>query len=125
MSFQEAVKDGFAKYTQFSGRSSRSAYWNWFLFEILGAVAVGIVDSILGTGPILDLVFEVGIFLPTIAVAIRRLHDIGRTGWWLLISFVPIIGLIVLIVFYLTKSDGPNKYGAGPDEAPGTAAPAV
>ena len=124
MTFQEAIKDGFGKYVQFSGRSSRSAYWYWVLFVILAGFAVGLVDTILGIGGILELVFDVAIFLPTIAIEIRRLHDIGRTGWWLLL-YISVIGFIVLIVFYLTKSDGPNKYGAGPDEAPGTAAPAV
>ena len=124
MTFQEAVKDGFGKYVQFSGRSSRSAYWYWVVFVILAGFAVGIIDTILGTGGLLELVFAVAVFLPGIAIEIRRLHDIGRTGWWLLL-YISVIGFIVLIVFYITKSDGPNKYGAGPDEAPGTAAPAV
>jgi uncharacterized membrane protein YhaH (DUF805 family) len=125
MTFQEAVKDGFAKYTQFSGRSSRTAFWYWYLFEILAAIAAGLVDGILGTGPILQLIIALAILLPSLAVSVRRLHDTGRSGWWLLISFLPIIGFIVLLVFYLLKSDEANKYGAGPDEAPGSAAPAA
>jgi uncharacterized membrane protein YhaH (DUF805 family) len=125
MTFQEAIKDGFGKYVQFSGRSSRSAYWYWVLFEILAGVVGEIVDAILGTGVIVAILLSLALFLPGIAVAIRRLHDTGRTGWWLLLWFLPFIGPIVLLVFYLLKSDGPNKYGAGPDEAPGTATPAV
>jgi len=125
MTFQEAVKDAFAKYTQFSGRSSRSAFWYWYLFEIVAGVAATLVDAILGTSPLVGVVLGLAILLPGIAVAIRRLHDTGRSGWWLLLWFLPLIGPIVLIVFYLFKSDGPNKYGAGPDEAPGTAAPAA
>jgi len=125
MTFQEAIKDAFSKYTQFSGRSSRSAYWYFYLFVVLGDVIVGIADGILGTGFILAILFGLGVVIPSLAVSVRRLHDIGRTGWWLLIGIFPIIGFIVLIVFHITKSDGPNKYGAGPDEAPGTAAPAA
>jgi len=125
MTFQEAVKDGFAKYTQFSGRSSRSAFWYWYLFEIIAGVAATLVDAILGTSPLVGVVLGLAILLPGIAVAIRRLHDTGRSGWWLLLWFLPLIGPIVLIIFYLTGSDEANKYGAGPDEAPGTAAPAA
>jgi uncharacterized membrane protein YhaH (DUF805 family) len=115
MTFQEAVKDAFSKYTQFSGRSSRSAYWYWYLFLILGEIVAGITDAILGTGSIVLIIFALGVIIPGLAVSVRRLHDIGRSGWWLLISLLPIIGFIVLIVFYVTKSDGPNEYGQGPD----------
>ena len=123
MTFQEAVKDGFAKYADFSGRSSRSGYWYWYLFEILAFLTASLVDGILGTGPILVLIGALAIVLPSIAVAISRLHDIGRSGWWLLISLVPLIGLIVLLVFYLTASDGPNEYGDAPDGGPAAPAP--
>jgi len=125
MTFQVAVKDAFAKYTQFSGRSSRSAYWYWYLFLILGNIVAAITDAILGTGSIVMIIFAVGVIIPGLAVSVRRLHDIGRTGWWLLIGILPLIGAIVLLVFYITKSDGPNEYGAGPDDAPGSAAPAA
>jgi uncharacterized membrane protein YhaH (DUF805 family) len=69
----------------------------------------------LGTGSIVLIIFALGVIIPGLAVSVRRLHDIGRSGWWLLISLLPIIGFIVLIVFYVTKSDGPNEYGQGPD----------
>jgi uncharacterized membrane protein YhaH (DUF805 family) len=63
------------------------------------------------------------LFLPNLAITVRRLHDSGHSGWWLLIGFVPLVGVIVLLIFTLQGSDAPNKWGAGPDDAaaPGTA----
>lgn len=127
MTFSEAVQDGFSKYVQFSGRSSRSAYWYWYLFQILVYVAASIVDMILGIYPVLAVVASLAILLPSLGITFRRLHDTGRSGWWLLIWILPIIGFIVILVFMLTGSDGPNKYGAGPDTdaASAPAAPAA
>jgi uncharacterized membrane protein YhaH (DUF805 family) len=111
MSFSEAVKSGFDHYTKFDGRASRPAFWWWFLFTILVAVAAEILDAIIGTS-ILYIIVALGLILPNISVAIRRLHDTDRSGWWILIGLIPIIGFIVLIVFYVQKSDpGDNQYG--------------
>ncbi len=123
MSFQDAISDGFSKYVQFSGRSSRSAYWYWTLFALIVyivAYAVGAaIDSL-----ILYYIAALALFLPSLAVGVRRLHDTGRSGWWYLIGLVPLIGGIVLLVFFIQPSDGPNEYGAGPDNAAQAPAPA-
>jgi uncharacterized membrane protein YhaH (DUF805 family) len=115
MSFGEAVSDGFTKYATFSGRSSRSAYWYWILFYVLVAIGASILDAVVGTGVIMILVW-LGFFLPNLAVLVRRLHDTDRSGWWVLIGLIPLIGAIVLIVFACIDSGPPNKYGQGPDD---------
>lgn len=115
MTFDAAIRDGLSKYAQFNGRSSRSAYWWFVLFSVLVYVATDIVDAVIGT-PIFTVLAVIGLFLPSLAVLVRRLHDTDRSGWWVLISFVPLIGSIVLIVFACTVSGPPNKYGDGTDE---------
>lgn len=115
MSFGEAIRDGFTKYATFSGRSSRSAYWWWILFYVLVAIAASILDAAIGTAVIVGLVW-LGFFLPNLAVLVRRLHDTDRSGWWVLIGLIPLIGAIVLIVFACIDSGPPNKYGQGPDD---------
>jgi len=121
MSFSEAIRDGFSKYVDFSGRSSRSAYWYWALFAFIAYVVALVLDVAIKS-PILYIVVVLGLLLPGIAVLFRRLHDTGRSGWWWLIAFVPIAGGIVLLVFTVTDSDpGPNQYGERPDSSPATA----
>jgi uncharacterized membrane protein YhaH (DUF805 family) len=115
MSFGEAVSDGFSKYATFSGRSSRSAYWWWILFYVLVAIAATILQAAVNTQVIVALVW-LGFFLPNLAVLVRRLHDTDRSGWWVLIGLIPLIGAIVLIVFACLDSGPPNKYGQGPDD---------
>lgn len=124
MSFGEAVRSGFENYANFNGRSSRSAYWYWFLFAVLAGIAANIID--LGVGaPIVSIIVALGLLLPNLAVGVRRLHDTGRSGWWILIGLIPLIGFIVLIVFYVQESDqGPNEYGPPPaDLGPTAVAP--
>jgi uncharacterized membrane protein YhaH (DUF805 family) len=115
VSFADAVRDGFSKYVTFSGRSSRSAYWWWALFGLLAVVAAYIVDAILGTFPLFYAILALGLLLPNLAVTIRRLHDTGRSGWWILIALIPFVGGIVLLVFTLLASEGPNQWGSAPD----------
>ncbi len=114
MTFSEAVSDGFSKYATFSGRTSRSGYWWFYLFYILVLIGASIVDAAIKT-PVLTALAVLGLFLPTLAVLVRRLHDTDHSGWWVLISFIPLVGTIVLIVFACTDSGPPNKYGDGPD----------
>ncbi len=101
------------KYVTFSGRASRSEYWFFALFNFLAGIVAGIIDAmIFGDGGIINLIVVLGLFLPGLAVGVRRLHDIGKSGWWLLISLIPLIGLIVLIVFFCQKSKPENnEYG--------------
>jgi uncharacterized membrane protein YhaH (DUF805 family) len=114
LTFDEAVRDGLSKYVQFEGRSSRSAYWWFYLFYILVFIGASIVDAIVKT-PIFAFLAVLGLLLPSLAVLVRRLHDTDRSGWWVLISFLPIVGTIVVIVFACTDSGPPNKYGDRPD----------
>lgn len=124
MTFAEAIKSGFQNYARFTGRARRSEYWWFYLFYILCAIAAGFLSGIVGAaskdagaaiGGLVMLVVVLGFFLPMLGLSIRRLHDTNRSGWWLLIGFVPLIGGILLLVWYCTPgTPGPNKYGAGP-----------
>lgn len=115
MTFSEAVKDGFDHYTKFDGRAARPAYWWWFLFGVLVAIGANIIDAILGTWGVINGLAALALLLPGLSVSIRRLHDTDHTGWWILIGLIPIIGFIVLLIFYLRDSDpGENRYGPPP-----------
>jgi uncharacterized membrane protein YhaH (DUF805 family) len=93
----------------FNTRSSRAEFWWFTLFQILISVAIIIIL------PVLSTLFSLIVLIPGIAVAIRRLHDIGKSGWWLLALFIPLIGLIVLIVFWIKASEqSSNQWGAIP-----------
>jgi uncharacterized membrane protein YhaH (DUF805 family) len=112
------------KYATFSGRARRSEYWYFVLFYMLFVFVLSFVDSVLGTYDasagigLLSGLFVLSMLLPAIAVGVRRLHDIGRTGWWLLVSFVPVAGFILLLVFTVRDSDpGDNAYGPNPKGA--------
>jgi len=110
------------KYATFSGRARRREYWFFILFYALIIFALAIVEGIIGLRAgkgvgILSGLFALAMFIPSLAVAVRRLHDIGRTGWWLLIGFVPLIGPLVLLVFALLDGQpGANDYGPNPKE---------
>ena len=109
------------KYATFSGRARRSEYWYFVLFNIIFAIAAIILDILLGLawqgvgyGPIYGL-YLLATIIPSIAVAVRRLHDVGKSGWFLLIALIPIIGAIWLLVLYCKEGDkGSNDYGADP-----------
>jgi uncharacterized membrane protein YhaH (DUF805 family) len=119
--FTDAIQDGFRKYVGFSGRSSRAAYWWWFLFQIIVLIVAYAISAAIGS-LIIYYLAALALFLPSLAVGVRRLHDTGKTGWWILIGIIPFIGAIVLLVFYLQPSDpGPNQYGQAPDTAPAMA----
>ncbi len=105
------------KYADFTGRARRSEYWMFVLFYIIFYIVAAVLDSVIGTLPILTLVYSLALLIPAISVATRRLHDTGRTGWWQLISFVPLIGAIILLVFLVQDSRDENEYGANPKAA--------
>ena len=109
------------RYAEFTGRSRRKEYWMFTLLCVVVAVVLGIVESILGLGGMvgyygpLTALFLLAILVPSIAVGIRRLHDTNRSGWWILISFVPFVGGLILLVFYVLEGTrGPNEYGPDP-----------
>jgi uncharacterized membrane protein YhaH (DUF805 family) len=117
--------DVLKKYAEFSGRARRKEYWMFALFNALIYIAIMIFSAILGAidnslaliGTLLLLVYILAIFVPSLAVAVRRLHDTGRSGWWFLIAFVPFVGGIILLVFTVQDSvPGENEYGKNPKE---------
>lgn len=124
MGFVEAVKSGLKNYATFSGRATRSEFWWFALFQFI-AILIPAIMSIteansgsFGIFSILQVLISLGLILPSLALSFRRLHDTNRSAWWLLINLVPLIGGIVLLVFYCLKgTEGPNKYGGGPTTA--------
>jgi|SRR6185369_2962339 len=112
--------DVLKKYAVFTGRATRAEYWYFFVATIIASIIVSIVQSILGVGNLLGIVYSLATLLPGFGVGIRRLHDTGRSGWWTLLAFIPIIGWIILLIFLVTDSTGDNEYGPNPK---GSAAP--
>ena len=124
MSFTEAIKSGFDNYVNFNGRARRSAYWYWTLFAVLASIAANIIDAVIGTAPLFSALVGLGLLLPGLAVSVRRLHDTDRSGWWILIGLIPLIGVIVLIVFYVQDSDPTeNRFGPPPKAIVGATQP--
>ena len=106
------------KYADFNGRARRTEYWLFVLFSMVIAMVLGVVDYVLGTPGIIGLIFALAILIPSIAVGVRRLHDTDRSGWWLLIAFIPVIGTIALLIFLLLDgTPGDNRFGANPKAA--------
>ena len=103
------------KYADFNGRASRSEYWWFVLFMIIVQIVLSILSAIVH--PVLILLV-IALLLPGIAVGVRRLHDIGKTGWLLLIGFIPLIGLILLYWAVQPSAEGANEYGAAPAATP-------
>jgi uncharacterized membrane protein YhaH (DUF805 family) len=106
------------KYAVFAGRARRKEFWMFFLVYVIIVVALIIVESILGLSGILSGLYSLALLIPSIAVTVRRLHDTGRTGWWWWIGFVPVIGIIVLLVFMALEGEpAQNQYGPDPKAA--------
>jgi uncharacterized membrane protein YhaH (DUF805 family) len=114
MGFGEAIKSGFSHYVTFSGRAQRSALWYFVLFFVIVSIVTNFIDAALGTYGIVGLLVSLALLLPYLSVWIRRLHDLDRTGWWVLIAFTG-IGTILLIVWFCMKgTTGPNRFGPDP-----------
>lgn len=106
--FIDAIKLCFSKYADFNGRAPRAEYWWWFLFTF-------IIDVALGWVPVLGWIISLGLFIPTLAVSWRRLHDIGKGGGWWFIGLIPIVGWIILIIWYCKDGEPhPNRFGPNP-----------
>lgn len=115
--------DAWKNYANFQGRARRKAYWMFALFNIIAIILLGVIEGVIGIRAhsgygILSGLYSLAIILPGLAVAVRRLHDTGRSGWWLLIGLVPLVGPIVLLVFCVQDSQqGTNQYGPNPKGA--------
>ena len=105
--------DALNKYADFSGKASRKEYWMFVLLYLLIYVGLAIVESFVGT-LLLSLIFSLGLFIPSISIAGRRLHDTNRSGWWQLIALIPLIGIIVLIVFLAQEGKEQSVLEANP-----------
>lgn len=106
------------QYADFEGRARRTEYWMFALFNIIIAFVLGFVEGLVGGPGILGFLYGLAVLLPGIAVSVRRLHDTGKSGWLLLIAFIPLIGAIVLLVFMVMDSQpGDNQYGPNPKMA--------
>jgi uncharacterized membrane protein YhaH (DUF805 family) len=123
MSFVDAVRSVLTQYVGFTGRARRSEYWYFALFGILVSIVLSFLQLATNTSWITTIV-GLALFLPSLAVSVRRLHDTGRSGWWILIGLIPLIGTIVLIVFYVQDSQGDNQYGPSPKAVGAAPAPA-
>jgi uncharacterized membrane protein YhaH (DUF805 family) len=131
----EFIKPYF-KYAQFSGRADRKEFWYFIIFYVVVYAILAIVDGIVfggyvamtrdsfsasSSGP-LQAIFALGSFIPMLAVAFRRLHDINKTAWWILLGLIPLVGTIILIIWYARKGDpAPNAYGESPESSPAVA----
>jgi len=129
LDFQTALRSFWKRYRDFRGRSRRSEYWFIQLFLVVTNIAVAIIDLALmgwdvdrfianGGGGIVGLVWILVTIVPALAVLVRRLHDTGKSGWWALVGFLPLVGAVVLLVFTVTDSSpGENKFGLSPKES--------
>ncbi len=109
----------FRLYGTFDGRAVRSEYWFWTLFSIVFSLVAGIIDALIGTESLVSGVFWLVVLVPTIAVSARRLHDIGKSGWWQLLYLIPGIGGLILLVFFcLPSQETANRFGAAAPRHP-------
>ncbi|MEM8936064.1 MAG: DUF805 domain-containing protein [Pseudomonadota bacterium] len=116
MDFASAIKTVFSNYANFNDRSGRPEFWWWALAYILGSILVNAVTGgDLGFASVsAATIYYLALLVPNIAVGVRRLHDTGKSGWWLLLWFIPLIGWIVVLYFLVQPSQGSNQYGDGP-----------
>jgi len=106
------------KYAVFNGRARRKEYWMFFLFNVIIALVLGFIEGLAGGPGILVSLYSLAVLIPGIAVFVRRLHDTNRSGWWLLIALVPLVGIIVSLGFMAQDSQqGENQYGSNPKAA--------
>ena len=114
MTFVEAVGSVFRNYVNLAGRARRSEYWWFALFNVIVSVAAAVLDAVLREQAI-QIVVGLLLILPGLAVTVRRLHDIDKSGWWVLIGLIPVVGFIWLLVLTCRDSQqGPNHYGDSP-----------
>jgi uncharacterized membrane protein YhaH (DUF805 family) len=114
--FITAYKTALTRYVDFSGRTSVGGFWRFVAVNFVVAMLLAILGGISSIFFVLYLVYALAVILPSIAIAIRRLHDTGKSGWMILLGLIPFVGFIILIVFYIQPTVGPNEYGTGPED---------
>lgn len=126
MTFSEAVKTCFSKYSEFSGRARPSEYWWWALFAVIAQMVPYVLfialvvrnEGSTSMSTVIGVIWVVAwaaLLLPSLSVFVRRLHDTGKSGWFFFLGFIPLVGPIILIVFLVTAGDpGANQYGDSP-----------
>ena len=115
MSFTDAIKSVFSQYAGFSGRARRSEYWYFTLFNFIISTVFSLLGQKIGFFSIIGGLFSLAVLIPGLAVAVRRLHDIGKSGWFLLFILIPLVGAIILIIWDCQDSQpGDNAYGPNP-----------
>lgn len=123
MGFEQAIRTVLSKYATFGGRATRPEYWWWVLAYVILSVVTQLIDAVVvapllglgifgaNAGQPLSVIVSLALLLPCLAVSCRRLHDIGRSGWWLLIWIVPIVGILVVLYWHIQPSQqGENQY---------------
>ena len=105
------------KYAVFSGRARRKEYWMFFLLNFIIALALGFIEGLFGGPGVIGMLYSLAVLIPGLAVSVRRLHDTGRSGWWLLIGLIPLIGAIVILVFMVQEGKNEsNDFGEDPKQ---------
>ena len=128
MTFSQSIKSVFSKYADFSGRATRSEYWYFYLFNFLVFMVYYIAlfamlvsgsrdSSAAGYLSVMIIIYALVMTIPSLAVTVRRLHDTGHSGWWIFLNLIPVIGSIVLFIWFITDSDpDTNEYGDNPKQ---------
>ena len=128
MTFSQSIESVFSKYADFSGRATRSEYWYFYLFNFLVFMVYYIAlfamlesgsrdSSAVGYLSVMIIIYALVMTIPSLAVTVRRLHDTGHSGWWIFLNLIPVIGSIVLFIWFITDSDpDTNEYGDNPKQ---------
>lgn len=101
-------------YVGFSGRARRTEYWMFTLFSVIISLVLMLIEYLVGLPQSLSSLYSLAVLLPSLGVSVRRLHDVGKSGWWLLLGLIPLIGAIILLVFFCQDSESDNNYGPNP-----------
>ena len=114
--FIDAYKNAFSRYADFAGRTSVGGFWRFVAINFLVFVVLAALGAASSIFFVLYAVYALAVLIPSLAIAVRRLHDTGKSGWFILLGLIPFVGFIILIVFYVQASDGPNQYGQASED---------
>lgn len=114
--FISAYTNAFSRYADFSGRTSVGGFWRFAAIHILIIAVLTALGSVSTVFIALEGLYLLALLIPSLAIAVRRLHDTGKSGWFVLIGLIPVVGFIIQIVFYAQASDGPNQYGQASED---------